>query len=348
MFNLRDTYDDFHVYYRYPEYGKRDDPYFTFYLMRFGVALDVSCGDVASQHPELFQEALQSALLTQKDLSNRIKRCDDWGEKFFAFEPYAFRLHHGEIINDDGKVIKDGDSGYLTFEILDNWYKRNHPDEDIYNRYIDYDWHERIVEEEKKKVYDSLESMVAKQVVNGFSAGFDKIITANNATVRQVESERVNIAQQIETLQREKLRLEKVQRELEARQKAEAQRKAELEAQKGRHSTLKLNYLTHSELRSMPTDQEYVYLLHDVSHTGTYKIGKAVNPYNRLHRFEVKLPIETGVVCLLPTDNALRLESVKHQKYQHRHVRGEWYALTDDEVIEFLQHPGAIHAYTDS
>lgn len=105
-------------------------------------------------------------------------------------------------------------------------------------------------------------------------------------------------------------------------------------------------YIPVDTLRDMPTNREYVYLLHDISNTKTYKIGKAVKPYKRLHKFEVVLPMETGVVCLLPTQDAYKLESAMHEKYAHRHNRGEWYALTDAEVIEFMQHPGAIHVYS--
>ena len=77
-------------------------------------------------------------------------------------------------------------------------------------------------------------------------------------------------------------------------------------------------------------DKGYVYLIQ--SPTGTFKIGRTNNPKNRMKTFSVKLPFEVSYLCLVPTTNMYKLERALHQKFAHRRVNGEWFALDETDV----------------
>lgn len=105
---------------------------------------------------------------------------------------------------------------------------------------------------------------------------------------------------------------------------------------------LDIPYMQASDLTDLPTGQ-YVYLIRDMDVTGLYKIGRTIKPLERIGRFEVHLPFNVGVVCILPTDNAARLETTLHRRYASKRRNGEWFNLTDDDVLSFLVMANCIH-----
>lgn len=68
------------------------------------------------------------------------------------------------------------------------------------------------------------------------------------------------------------------------------------------------------------------------SPTGAYKIGKSSNPNNRIKTFEVKLPFEVEFICLIPAADMNRLEKHLHGHFTEKHINGEWFALTPEDV----------------
>lgn len=74
----------------------------------------------------------------------------------------------------------------------------------------------------------------------------------------------------------------------------------------------------------------YVYLVQ--SPTGAYKIGRTMNPQNRLKTFHVKLPFEVDFVALIPTEDSWKLESELHGKFYKKRIRGEWFNLSPEDV----------------
>ena len=79
-----------------------------------------------------------------------------------------------------------------------------------------------------------------------------------------------------------------------------------------------------------PTPAEYVYLIHHPE-SGAYKIGRSVNPSQRLVQLA---PQSAGLVLVetIPTPDAVWLERALHLSFAHRRVKGEWFALSDDDV----------------
>lgn len=76
----------------------------------------------------------------------------------------------------------------------------------------------------------------------------------------------------------------------------------------------------------------YVYVLH--SPTGAYKIGYTVNPASRAKTFNVKLPFEVEFDTLIQTDDMRGLEAELHERYWHKHINGEWFALDESDLAE--------------
>ncbi len=78
----------------------------------------------------------------------------------------------------------------------------------------------------------------------------------------------------------------------------------------------------------------FVYVLK--SPTGAYKVGRTVNPDDRLRTFNVKLPFPVEYDCLIKTDDMYKLEGKLHYKFAGQRIDGEWFNLTARD-LEFLR-----------
>ena len=87
-------------------------------------------------------------------------------------------------------------------------------------------------------------------------------------------------------------------------------------------------HIKHRPLKSLRSG--YVYLLQSVS--GHYKIGRTVNPQNRLKTFGVLLPFEVEFIALIKSDDCVSLERSLHQTFRDFRVNGEWFNLAPDDV----------------
>lgn len=67
---------------------------------------------------------------------------------------------------------------------------------------------------------------------------------------------------------------------------------------------------------------------------GTYKIGKAADPDDRIGTFEVKLPFDVNCEHLVRCTDRHKLESSLHRYYESKRVAGEWFALTPYDVAK--------------
>jgi len=77
----------------------------------------------------------------------------------------------------------------------------------------------------------------------------------------------------------------------------------------------------------------YVYLVH-MEGTSFYKIGKSTNVESRIKKIATFLPLEIEVVYSFAVDDMAQVEKELHSLYAAKQVRGEWYDLTDAEVLE--------------
>ena len=79
------------------------------------------------------------------------------------------------------------------------------------------------------------------------------------------------------------------------------------------------------------TRQNCVYILK--TGKNLYKIGKTRDLQKRLATYHTHLPILFRVVRQYPAANMDELEESLHIVFQHRRVKGEWFQLTDQELI---------------
>lgn len=79
----------------------------------------------------------------------------------------------------------------------------------------------------------------------------------------------------------------------------------------------------------------YVYLFSAVG--GFYKIGASKNPNERLLSFAF-LPFEIKIAHAIKTDDAAWLESFYHQVFADKHIVGEWFKLTPEDVAAITIH----------
>ena len=61
------------------------------------------------------------------------------------------------------------------------------------------------------------------------------------------------------------------------------------------------------------------------------KIGIANNLYERLSQLQIGNPLPLQLCCYFETSNPEKDEKSLHRLFQHRHVRGEWFRLDENE-----------------
>lgn len=82
----------------------------------------------------------------------------------------------------------------------------------------------------------------------------------------------------------------------------------------------------------------FVYLIGVVD--GCHKIGRSKDPDGRLLAWPI-LPVELTVRHRIATGRPQWLERYLHVAYKHRHVRGEWFRLDDEEIALIKSIPAA-------
>ncbi|MFZ1746398.1 MAG: GIY-YIG nuclease family protein, partial [Nitrospirales bacterium] len=90
-----------------------------------------------------------------------------------------------------------------------------------------------------------------------------------------------------------------------------------------------------TELPEKKKKRGFVYLVR--ANTGEYKIGYSIDIQNRLKAFAVQPPFEYKLIHSIPVDDMLQAESVLHDKFSHKRIRGEWFTLSEEDVIEISQ-----------
>lgn len=87
---------------------------------------------------------------------------------------------------------------------------------------------------------------------------------------------------------------------------------------------------TKTPLRHHQHPAGYVYILKG---NGLYKIGLSTRkPDARIAEYSPKLPFSTELVKVIESNNCHALEKELHRRFRSKHVRGEWYALTSEDL----------------
>lgn len=81
---------------------------------------------------------------------------------------------------------------------------------------------------------------------------------------------------------------------------------------------------------SMQHRPGYVYILRSVS--GHYKIGRTIDPNDRIKTFTIKLPFEVEYELVVKHEDHVWLEKELHQRFQHCRGNGEWFNLSPEDI----------------
>jgi len=82
---------------------------------------------------------------------------------------------------------------------------------------------------------------------------------------------------------------------------------------------------------NVTTKKNHVYLIKCGS---LYKIGRSVSPEKRIRGMQ--LPLAAKVIATFETTDAAALEKRLHRAYKAKRKRGEWFALTPDDVTAIM------------
>lgn len=80
----------------------------------------------------------------------------------------------------------------------------------------------------------------------------------------------------------------------------------------------------------------YIYLMADKSRTA-FKIGRSIDPKQRLRQIQRKIPFQLDLVHAVPSANAQGVEYMFHCRLFDNLVSGEWYELPDSFVEKFCE-----------
>lgn len=65
-----------------------------------------------------------------------------------------------------------------------------------------------------------------------------------------------------------------------------------------------------------------------------YKIGYAKDVAKRISYMQVSCPYPIELTHIIVTEHTIRLETMLHRRYQDKHVQGEWFRLTHEDVAD--------------
>jgi hypothetical protein len=95
----------------------------------------------------------------------------------------------------------------------------------------------------------------------------------------------------------------------------------------------------------MPRKSSHLYFIREVG-TSYVKIGISSDPDGRLGDLQTGTPhdlfLEYSIGPFRPPSAAGKWEEKLHRHLKSRHVRGEWYWLSEDEVEELIREIGWI------
>lgn len=95
-------------------------------------------------------------------------------------------------------------------------------------------------------------------------------------------------------------------------------------AKKVRHASGKLKF-----------HRRGVYILK--SSAGLYKIGKTVNLPSRMAAFWSHVPEDLELFAFLPCTSHTATETILHQEFASRWVKGEWFRLSEDDAMSIIE-----------
>lgn len=76
--------------------------------------------------------------------------------------------------------------------------------------------------------------------------------------------------------------------------------------------------------------QGFVYLIQ--AENQLVKIGVSINPQKRFQTLNTASPIELSILFSIKSDDAYTLEDKLHKRFADRHIKGEWFSLSEEDI----------------
>lgn len=88
-------------------------------------------------------------------------------------------------------------------------------------------------------------------------------------------------------------------------------------------------------VRYVRREAEFVYLIR--AENGLVKIGITINVEQRFRTLDTSCPVEIALIGVLHSDEAIVVEAELHERFEDRRVKGEWFALSSQEIAWIKQ-----------
>lgn len=113
--------------------------------------------------------------------------------------------------------------------------------------------------------------------------------------------------------------------------RCEAKRLLEEQLTEEKHQQTESKQIRETQVALRLKRPGYVYLVK----AGQYfKIGRSKQPNVRFEQIGLQLPFPFEVLHVIPVTDMYEAEKQLHSKYAHRHLNGEWFELSENEVVE--------------
>lgn len=85
----------------------------------------------------------------------------------------------------------------------------------------------------------------------------------------------------------------------------------------------------------LPSKPGTVYLIHGAG-TPWFKIGITTSLKSRIHQIEVSSPFPIVLIACYDITDTIADERKWHEKFSTKRTRGEWFALSENDVLDFM------------
>lgn len=86
-------------------------------------------------------------------------------------------------------------------------------------------------------------------------------------------------------------------------------------------------------LNDLSSPGGFVYVIHDITITNYYKIGRSSSVNRRFIEFAAKFPFQYTIAHVIPSHDSHELERVLHRQFAAKRITGsEWFALSPADV----------------
>ena len=80
----------------------------------------------------------------------------------------------------------------------------------------------------------------------------------------------------------------------------------------------------------------YIYIIKCIGQN-IVKIGRSINPHSRLQGIKVACPFDVELIFTAQCSNYREVEQYLHKKLSDKHMRGEWFKVSDSDLKDIIK-----------